>query len=777
MACACRPTFFLPSAVCPPEKNIGSALVFSRRAMPLQSGLGRVLFAFLLSLFALSTHAQPDTLALPKLKVGLVLSGGGAKGFAHVGVLKVLEEAGVEVSFVGGTSMGAIVGGLYASGYNARQIDSIFNDTNFDELLQDFIPRSSKSFYGKRNDELYALSLPFNKFRIGVPAALSKGLYNYNLLAKLTHQVRHERDFSKLPIPFLCIATDIETGDEVVLDTGYLPQAMLASGAFPSLFAPVELKGKWLIDGGITNNYPLEHIRDMGADVIIGVDVQDDLKKRDDLKDATRILVQISNLQMMRQMERKSRETDIYIKPDISKYGVISFDDGRDIILRGEEASFAVFEKIKAIAARNGFYRRPDLKVSADSLYIDGITLNKLEDYTRAYVLGKLRFRPGSKISYNDLKLGVDNLSATQNFSSIAYTLEPGKNGGDVLALTLVENPVKTYLKFALHYDNLYKTAALTNITQKNLLFKNDVASFDLILGDNTRYNFDYYIDNGFYFSFGLKSKYTRFTRNVETDFNEGLLLDQLGLNTINIEFQDITNQAYLQTVFAEKFLLGAGAELKFLRIKSETLGEVSPVFENSNYISAFGYLKYDSFDNRYFPKSGSYVAVDWQTYLRSSNFTGNFTEFSVIKGDIGIAKTFFRKVTLRLQSEAGFHIGPQSVPFFDFVLGGYGFSPVNNIRPFYGYDFLSISGDSYLKGVATLNYEFYKKNHINFAANAATIADELFEKPDWFEMRKRTGFAVGYGLETIIGPIEVKYTWSPERSSGYTWFSVGFWF
>ena len=136
--------------------------------------------------------------------------------------------------------MGAVVGGLYASGYSATQIDSIFYNTDFDELLQDYIPRSSKSFYEKRNDEMYALTLPFHKFKIGIPIALSKGMYNYNLLSKLTHRVRHIREFDKLPIPFLCVATDIETGEGIILREGYLAQALLASSAFPSLFSPVE---------------------------------------------------------------------------------------------------------------------------------------------------------------------------------------------------------------------------------------------------------------------------------------------------------------------------------------------------------------------------------------------------------------------------------------------------------------------------------------------------------------------------------------------------------
>ena len=163
-----------------------------------------------------------------KPKIGLVLSGGGAKGLAHIGVLKVIEEAGIKIDYIGGTSMGAVIGGLYASGYNAAQIDSIFQSTNFDELINDFIPRSSKNFYEKRNDELYALVLPFNNLKIGIPEALSKGMYNFNLLSRITRNVRHVRDFNQLPTPFLCIGTNIETGKQVLLNKGNLAQAMLS---------------------------------------------------------------------------------------------------------------------------------------------------------------------------------------------------------------------------------------------------------------------------------------------------------------------------------------------------------------------------------------------------------------------------------------------------------------------------------------------------------------------------------------------------------------------
>jgi NTE family protein len=731
------------------------------------------LFSIFYFLFSQNSYSQ-DTIKRPK--IGLVLTGGGAKGFAHIGVLKVIEKAGIKIDYIGGTSMGAVVGGLYASGYSAQQIDSIFQNTNFDELLQDYIPRTSKSFYEKKNDELYAMSLPFNKFSLGVPIALSKGMYNYNLLTKLTHKVRHVRDFNKLPIPFLCIATNIETGEQLVLNTGYLPQALLASSAFPTLFSPVEIDGKVLIDGGVTNNYPVDEVKKMGADIIIGVDVQDGLKDRNALKEATKILLQISNLQMIEGMKEKIKKTDIYIKPDITDYSVISFDKGTEIVKKGEDAALEVFDKLKKLSVQNGQFKLNNLKCKSDSINIDRISINDVKNYTRAYIIGKLGFKQGNKVSYDDIKKGINTLNATGNFSSINYKIND-LNPGDELDLTITESKNKSFLKFALHYDELYKSAALINFTQKKSIFRNDVFSLDIALGDNFRYNLDYYIDNGFYFSFGFKSRFNQFNRNITTDFSKGNFFTQYSINSINIDFSDFTNQAYLQTIFAQKFLIGAGLEYKHIKIKSKTLENNNPIFENSDYASAFGYVKYDSFDNKYFPKKGWFFNGDLQTYLYSSDFTSQFNRFSIMKGEIGITRTFYKVVNLKLQADAGFSFGEDSVHFLDFVLGGYGFNAINNFKPFYGYDFISIAADSYIKTLATLDIEFYKKNHINFSTNIANAEDKLFSSGNWIATPRYAGYAFGYGMETALGPIEVKYSWAPELPKGYFWFNVGFWF
>jgi NTE family protein len=715
--------------------------------------------------------------SIPKQpKIGLVLSGGGAKGLAHIGVLKVIEKAGIKIDYIGGTSMGAIIGGLYASGYTATQLDSIFNNTDYNAVIQDFVPRSSKNFYEKANDERYAFALPFNKFKIGIPTALSKGLYNYNMITRLTATVRHERDFKKLPIPFLCIATDIETGQEVLLDQGFLAQSVLASGAFPSLYSPLIIDGKYLIDGGVINNYPLDEVKKMGADIIIGVDVQDDLKSRESLEDATRILVQISNLQMIQKMQEKKKLTDVYIRPDVEEYSVISFDKGAKIIERGESAANNVIEQLYTLSTSYQKQKTIVPFTETDSLFISSISHTQLENYTRAYIVGKLRFKPGRKISFAELKQGIENLNATQNFGSINYTLEK-EGSGDRINLNLTENPHKAFLKLGLHYDGLFKSGILVNFTQKKIVFKNDIFSTDVVLGDNFRYNLDYYIDNGFHWSFGVKSRFTGFNRNVTTDFSQGVLFTTPDVNSINIDFSDFTNQIYMQTVFVQKFMVAGGLEYKHLKLKSETLNNEGTIIENSDYLSAFGYLKYDSFDNKYFPKKGWYFNGDIQAFLFSSDYTNTFSKFTILKADAGFAQKLFNRTTLTIQTEGGLSIGEQTVPFFNFVFGGYGFYPLNNFKPFYGYDFLSFAGNSYVKGQFQLDYEIFRKNHLNFSANFANVGDKLFDSSDWLNRPAYTGYGFGYGLETIFGPVEIKHSWSPETKDHHTWFSVGFWF
>lgn len=754
--------------------------------------MGRCFLFLTVLAICFQSFAQTAAEQVPP-KVGLVLSGGGAKGLAHIGALKVIEEAGVTIDYIGGTSMGAIVGALYASGYSADQLDSIFSNTNLTNLIQDNLPRNAKTFYEKEDSERYALTLPFNNFKLSFPQGLSSGQNIYNALVQLLYNQRDVRDFNKLPIPFFCIATNVETGKEVMLNKGYLPEAILASGTFPSLFQPSEVEGQVLIDGGVLNNYPVEELRAMGVDFIIGVDVQHGLRDRESLMSATEILLQINNFRTIEDMQRKSALTDIYIKPDIDKFSVIDFALKDTIMSTGQDAAMEHLDALRSLASQQmkPFIKKPNI-AQVDSLIVNRLILNGNENFSRGYIKGKLRINLNEKLSFTKLQQGINNLIATGNFNTIRYELTSNGLGQD-LTMNLAENMNKSFLRIAAHYDNLYKSAALINLTKKNVLMNDDVASLDLILGDNVRYNFEYYVDRGFYWSFGINSRFYEFVKEINYDLvlqsNFELPVNS-NVKNINLDVSDFTNQFYLQTVIKEEFAFTLGAEQKLLKYSTNTLNQVvndsaqSPptassvtFFEKSNYLSTYGKLVLDTYDDKYFPSKGLYFNGDFHFYLWSSDFNDNFKEFAIAKATIGTAFLIFPKISLNIETSGGFKLGTSRVAAFDFVLGGYGNHPLNNFEPFLGYDFISLPGNSYVKAYARLDYEFSPKNHLLFAANISNVDDDIFRTGDWFTAPDYFGYGVGYGWESFFGPVQIIYSWSPENDDGNLFFSIGYWF
>lgn len=743
-------------------------------------------------MFSLLLTAQNS--AEEKVKVGVVLSGGGAKGMAHIGALKVIEEAGVEVDYIGGTSMGAIVGALYAAGYSAVELDSIFRSIDFTNLIRDNLPRDAKTFYEKEDSERYAITLPFNNFKVSVPPAYSGGQNIYNELVRLLYHVRDAKNFSELPIPFLCIATNAETGEEVLLNEGYLPEAVMASGALPSLFEPTSIDDRILIDGGVVNNYPIDEVREMGADIIIGVDVQHGLSDREELLSATEILLQINNFRTVKDMGEKSERTDIYIKPEMGNYSVIDFNQRENIIDEGEIAAREKYVELKELSLdQNSSKKSVNPSKQNDKLIVNRLVISGNNDnYSRGYVKGKLRFDLGKELEFKKFQQGISNLSATGNFKTIHYRLNSNGIGEDLI-LNLDENPNTTLLRLGAHYDDLYKSAAIINLTKKRLLAKDDLVSFDLILGDNVRYNFEYYIDKGTYWSFGINSRFNAFEKEINYDLISGNfdVPDDPNINSINLDITDVTNQIYVQTVLREEFAFTTGIEHKFLKYSTRTLGNVPTTesliavrssgertfFEKSNFYSAFGQLTLDTYDDKYFPSKGLFFDGDFHFYVFSSDFNDNFKEFSIAQARLGGAFPILKNLSLNVESEGGFKLGTSNVTSFDFVLGGFGTDLINNFVPFVGYDFLSLPGNSFVKAYARVDWEFARKNHLMFTANFANVQDDIFRLGEWFTAPSFSGYGISYGWESFLGPVQVMYSWSPEGGTSNVFFSVGHWF
>jgi len=714
------------------------------------------------------------------IKVGLVLSGGGAKGLAHIGVLKVIEESGLKIDYIGGTSMGAIVGGLYASGYSTQQLDSIFETTDFGNLIQDNLPRSAKSFNERQDSDRYVLKLPFNDFKVSLPSGISKGQNIYNLYAQLLSHVKVD-DFSKLPIPFFCMATNVETGEMVQLEQGDLATSLSASGAIPTLFSPVYINNMMLTDGGVLNNFPVEEVRAKGMDIIIGVDVQDGLRDRQQLSSGIDILTQVNNFRTIKAAEDKRLKTDIYVQPNIDDFTVLSFEEGETIIDNGEMAARKKLKEFQKIArAQNKKATVVSVKIN-DSISIGNINIKGNTNYPRNFIRGKLKLETFEKTSFKRLNAGLNNLSATGNFEKINYLLTENGEYQDI-TLRIYESSQNTQLKFGVHYDQLYKTSFLANLTQKSLFLTNDLASLDLIIGDNLRYNFNYYIDKGRYWSIGVMSRYNQFEDDIDFESLQQTVgsQDTLNLNQLRLKNEDFTNQIYAETFLTQDFKYGLGAEYKHLEATTETfigdpeVDEAETIIQENDLFSTYGYLRIDTMNDKFYPTSGYFFSGQMNIYFPVFD---DYSEFAIAKGEVGYAHPIFKRVSGYIGSELGFTTGNENIAGLNFFLGGFGNQTINNFSHFLGYDFFTLSANSYIKGILQLDYNFYKKNHLILTANYANVEDDLLSTGNWLSTPDFSGYGVGLGSQTILGPVDLKYSYSPETSESIWYISIGYWF
>lgn len=706
-----------------------------------------------------------------QLKIGLVLSGGGAKGLAHVGILKEIDKVGLQINYIGGTSMGAIVGGLYAAGYTGDQIEVMVKEMNLEDILQDVRPRNSLPFFEKEFAEKHVISLPMTKRGIQLPAAVSKGQNVLDLFNYLLAPVDSISDFSKLPIPFFCVATDAETGRMRVLEKGSLPLALRASSSFPTLLNPVEMNGELLMDGGIANNFPSDIMKTKDLDIIIGVDVQSDLVKREGLNSVITILNQIISYDIYEQSKKGLEDCDVFIKPDISMFTVVDFDKSEGILAQGEKAGkeySSVLDSLAQLQPKR--IQRKRLNFEDIPFEIKGIEVIGAENYTPAYVKGKLKVKNGDLITRSNLTQRLTFLAATDNYKKIDYKIDDGK-----LMIHVIEEKKKSQVKLGAHYDELYQSAVLLTLDRKRLLVDNDELSLDFILGDRIRFNLNYFVDNGFYTSYGLKASYNHFRTNTQFSFE-----NNPNLNQINLNYHDITSELFIQTTFGRKFAVGAGAELKHLKATTETLvgqNEDRVTFDDSNYFSLKTFIKLDTYDDKNFPTKGIFADVGGKWYTWSSDYLGNFEPFVQIGGRVGFATTFWDKLTFQYTNDAGFTLENPRSAVFDFYMGGYNQNYINTFVPMYGYEFAQLSNKSFLRSEFLFRYRITKKNYAVFIANYCRVDENVFTSSDELFKNVLSGYAIGYSLDTIFGPIELKYSWSPENKNSFWLFNFGFWF
>jgi NTE family protein len=379
----------------------------------------------------------PASTTMPKL--GLALAGGGAKAAASLGVLKVMEREGIPVSFLAGTSMGAGVGGLFAAGYSPDEIERIFLANDWNNVFTDKPPRAFLTQQQKEAGGRHLLEFTVVEGGFTAPTGLTGGQRLMNLLGAKTLAASFEADlnFDKLPVPFRAIATDIETGDTVVLGGGLLHEAMRASMAIPLVFQPVEINGRLLVDGGLVNNLPVDVVRDMGATVVFAVDASAKLEKKERLTSLIEIMSQSISLQVRRESERQAALADLVITPDTSDYSFTDFPAVSDIIKKGEEAARDAVPRIREIMLKKKTAPRGTERFRVTSLVVRGNA--HVSEATLRFAMAPALFPHESTV--DDLLFVLGDVYRLGYFFDVSLDLER-EGEGTRAVLTVEENPV-----------------------------------------------------------------------------------------------------------------------------------------------------------------------------------------------------------------------------------------------------------------------------------------------------------------------------------------------
>lgn len=412
-----------------------------------------------------AVHAADNSKQTHRPRIGLVLGGGGARGGAHVGVLKALEKMHIPIDYVVGTSMGSIVGGLYASGMSAEEIEKELRAMNWQNLFQDDPDRETLSFRRKRDDYIYTFKarMGFNNFKPGFPFALIEGQKFDLTLNRLLLPVATVSDFDQLPIPYRAVATNIETGKTVVLGSGNLTRAIHASMAVPAVFTPVEINGQLLVDGGIADNVPVDVARQMGADVLIVVDVGSGLYKRKEITGALEVTGQLANLLFTLNTEQQLKTLgpkDVLIRPKLGDIGGGSFSRVNETFAIGERSAEALRTSLQRYSLSPQEYAKYRAQHPAPKHVDPVINEVRIDNQSKigdAVIAKRISVKPGQPLDVKQLDYDIAQIYGLGIFESVGYSIERD-NDKNVLLIHDKDNSWGPgYLQFGLAASNDYK--------------------------------------------------------------------------------------------------------------------------------------------------------------------------------------------------------------------------------------------------------------------------------------------------------------------------------
>ncbi len=721
--------------------------------------------------------AQQHHTETKRKKVGVVLSGGGAKGMAHIGVLKVLEKAGIPVDIVTGTSMGSIIGGLYAIGYNADALDSVARAQDWTYVISDKEDLRNQSLRDRLRQYTYVFTTGLTIGKRDMNAGgLIKGKNLAELFQHLCTGYTDSLDFSKdLPIPFACVATDIIDNSEVDFHSGRLPQAMRSSMSIPGAFSPVRIGEKVLVDGGLKNNYPADIAKRMGADIIIGVTVQGAPKTAEDLGGTMSIIGQIVDVNCKNKVEENLAITDLHMQVNTKGYGSASFSAAAidTLIRRGEEEAMAHWDEIIALKKRIGIgdsfrpvrLRPVSPQVMTEKLHVTNYTFENMTPQTEMFLRQKFHLSKRDSIDA-DLARQITTCMRTDLFYQTAECrFVPEKNG--VRVIIAGGNRKTVQLHAGMRYD-LEEHASLQ--VSADLPFNTTIpmnADLTLRLGKRIMVHGGWTIHPR---SFTRPTVTYTFRRNdmdvyMNGDHDFSILYHQHQAEVLPLNF-DIKH-----------FNLQIGLRWDYIKFREKLIADDSTIepqpLDNKHYISYRARAEYNSEDNWIFPTRGARFKAEYayltDNFLKLNGHNGMFD----VSADWRMSFTFGKRFTLQPMVYGRLTFGEEVPPVFGNIIGGDWFGHyIEQQVPFAGVGNMEIVKKQFIAVQLQAQQRIATNHYILFKLAAGQQADKLGEI---FDESTLLGGQIAYYYNTIFGPVGASLGYSNRTKKPYFFLNLGY--
>lgn len=730
-----------------------------------------ILLAIFIIFFDRTEINASETEDCTRPKIGLVLSGGGAKGVAHIGVLKVLEEAEIPIDYISGTSMGAIIGGLYSIGYTAAELDSMVREQDWMFLLTDQIQRPYRSFDSKFNKEHYLVNIPLGRDRkLSTPSGVVKGQSILNKFTSLTTGFHQSSSFDSLPIPFACVAGDLVAGKEVVIRTGDLPLAMRTSMSVPGVFEPVYRDGMALIDGGVFNNFPVDVCKKMGADITIGVDLSTEAFRNPDYKDLMEIANRITFLLGEEKYRKNKQEVTLYMNPGLKGYTSADFKPEAidTMIAMGERIARLHWDQIMKLKKSIGEYtyiKNDRRNIQKKDNIIDEIRFDGLETINEKSLYRLMKIKPKKNILFSEAEELSFILQGLGLFDSVSYSILENEEGKQILVFTVHEKN-KGNIGIGIHMNTEDIASVLLNAEGIVGERKKHNISATAKINKNAWLNLDYNLRIKDMNRLGL-------AYNISyTDFKVRDHSEDMGyLSYLNNHFEMyIRNDSYRDLRY--KF----GVQYDWFNNISSwyTTDYTSHEMRNDHFLSCRMDLEYDKMDNREIPTSGVNVRFTPEVYVNGvfGNDCYMFTPFTF---RVKAAYSANSRICILPEVFGRFVMGDKMSPLFNNFVGGECYDRyISGQQAFYGIHNTEILEKMALGYRVDIRFRLFDRHYISCIGNYMLHDDKV---KDLFKGKEFWGAGLKYSYNSFLGPISATIDYSSRTKEVGFYASAGFYF